>query len=87
MNRNTRFVLFVCLYGVGAYIFSYIWGKAWFYREWIGPPEFLNKFLLPDGEAYYDIVFLEMYITSFVLLLTITGVIKLFIYIRSKIKR
>lgn len=54
-----------------------MWWLQWMYRGVPGPPEFLQPFLLTDGDRSYDRVGLEMFIVVMVLALAAVTVIRI----------
>ncbi|KZN61809.1 hypothetical protein N473_22135 [Pseudoalteromonas luteoviolacea CPMOR-1] len=52
-----------------SHIISLIWWRSWMYEGFTGPPDVLAYFMLSDGERYYTLKEIEMFIVTLIILL------------------
>jgi len=52
-------------------LISNIWWNKWMFKGTIGPPLFIPRIFKADGEGFYDLVWVEMFLIIFIILLLI----------------
>ena len=59
MSRSIRIALIVLILAV---VGSACWWRLWMYQGIFGPINIISSFVVLDGEAAYDLVFIEMFV-------------------------
>lgn len=58
---------------------SVIWWRLWIYHRWFGPPEYILLFLEASGEGFYNLIYFEMLLICWFLLIIAILFFKFFV--------